>query len=107
MLQRRDQVSQLDQALRGQPVAQRGGGPVGPAHRQRHPSGRASLADQDELGPRTAALQDDSKPLTGQRMEAVSDQHRVRSRARTGRAGPMRGPWESTAAAAPMTLAWG
>src|SRR5207249_1157586 len=74
MLQRRDQVSQLDQALRGQPVAQRGGGPVGPAHRQRHPSGRASLADQDELGPRTAALQEDSKPPGAPRLARTSSQ---------------------------------
>jgi hypothetical protein len=76
MLQRRDQVSQLDQALHGQPVARRGGGPIGPAHRQRHPSSRSSLADEHELGPRTAALQDDSEPLAGEGVEAVSDQDR-------------------------------
>src|SRR5215218_9331121 len=108
MLQRSDQVSQLDQALRGQPVARRGGRPVGPAHWQRHPSGRAPLADEDKRGPRTAALQDDSEPLTGERVEGVSDEDRVQSRARTGRAGPMRRPWGSTAAWCGLAvLAWG
>jgi hypothetical protein len=40
-------------------------------------------------------------------VERVGDENRVQNQARAGRAGPMRGPWESTAAAAPMIRAWG
>jgi hypothetical protein len=53
-------------------------------------------------------VEGDSEPLTGERVEGMSDEDRVQSRARTGRAGPMRRPWGSQAAwydqAAP---AWG
>ena len=89
-------------------MGQRRRRPVGPRHRQRHPPGRAALAHQHELRALPATLQDDRQPLPGQRVERMSDNNRVRNRARTRRTGPMRGPSGCRAAGTcPVGPAWG
>ena len=92
MIERGDQLGQLHQGIRGEPVGQRRRRPVAPAHRQRHPPSRAALAHQHQLRFRAATLQDDSETLPGQRMEWMRNNNPVRSQARTRRTGPMQGP---------------
>ena len=101
------QAGELGQAVQRQSVVKWPRCAIGPADGHRHPPGRATLAHQHKLSAQAAPLEDDREALPGQRVERVGDENRVQNQARAGRAGPMRGPWGSTAAAAPMTPAWG
>ncbi len=77
MLPRSRQRHQLGQALRGKPVGPRGGHPIGPGDRQRHPPGGSALADEHPLAPRTALLEDNHQALAQERVEGVGDDDRV------------------------------
>ena len=107
MTQRRHQSGQLGQALQRETMRQRSRRTVGPIHRQRHPIGRTSLTDQHPLRAGPGLLEEDRQPLTRQRVEWVSDDNRVRNRARFGRTGSMRGPSGSTADASRSNRVWG
>lgn len=84
MLQSLDETDQLDEPAVGQPVSARVGGAVGPRDGNGDPPGGTALADQDGLGTGAAALEDDGETLAGRRVVRVSDEDRVRSRARPG-----------------------
>jgi hypothetical protein len=75
------QPSKLDETLDGEPVRQWRLGPVGPGDRQRHPPGRAALADEHQLRTGATPFQDDRHSLAGQRMERMGDNNRARNRA--------------------------
>ena len=59
MVQRRSQLGQRRQPLDPETMAQCSRGPISPGRRKGHPSGRASLAHEHQVGSRTTALQDD------------------------------------------------
>lgn len=100
MVQGIDEAGELDQPAGGQAVLAPIRPTIGPGDGDGHPSGRASLAHEDDIGARAAPLQDDVESLPGQRVERMDDDDRVRNQARTGRPGLMRGPWRSRAGAA-------
>ncbi len=84
MVQGIDQAGQLDEPAGGQAMVAALGPTVGPGDGDGHPSGRASLAHEDDIGARAAPFEDDGKTLAGQGVERVGDDHRVRNRARMG-----------------------
>src|SRR6266508_302413 len=93
LLDRAHQRRQRDQARSSQPLRSWGSAPVGPGHRQRHPTAGPALADIDQPGGGPPPLQQHGHTLPGQRVERVGDDQEVRRG--TGRRGSMPRPWRS------------
>lgn len=84
MVQGIDEAGELDQPAGGQAVVAPIGPTVCPGDGDGHPPGRASLAHEDDIGARSASLEDHGEALAGQGVEGVGDNDRVRNRTRAG-----------------------